>query len=604
MSLISRLFGSLRRARVETASAETLAARGMAHLAEGALEAARREFEAAVRRDAGCAPAHCGLGVVHQQQGDRVAALDHLRRAIQAAPENRVIVLRSAQALDELGAADAAIALLAPVAEKHPADWQASVRLAKLLRTRDDFDAATAAMERTVAANPAAGGALETLAILYRDTGRIDEAIALYERVAALHPGVPTAHSVVLFHELYRAHDRAALAQRHRVWARRYAPPGAVAGFANSRLAERPLRIGYVSADFRRSSAAPFIEPLLAARDAERFHVVCYATVGEHDAVSARFAQLADEWREVAPLDDDALAARVREDAIDVLVDLNGHTRGNRLPAFGRRLAPLQATYLGYGATTGVTAIDYRITDAVIDPPATAERYYSERLLYLPGAMWCFTPPKDAPPPGAARAAQQDAAGLTFAVFNNYSKVTPAALETWAEILARTPNARLLCVGVPPGQTQARAREAFARRGVAAERLTFHGRLSYAEYLALHQRVDIALDSFPYTGGATTCDALWMGVPVLTLAGDAVPARSACSLLTALGLADWIAQTPEDYIARALRLAAAREPLAALQTSLRTRMAASALCDAPRFMRGFEAALRGIWRAWCTSAPG
>ena len=599
MSLLSRLFGSLRRARGETASAETLAARGMAHLAEGALEAARRDFEAAVRRDAGCAPAHCGLGVVHQQQGDRAAALEHLQRATQAAPENRVIVLRSAQALDELGAADAAIALLAPVAEKHPADWQASMRLAKLLRARDEFDAATAAMERTVAANPAAGGALETLAILYRDTGRIDEAIALYERVAALHPGVPTAHSVVLFHELYRAHDRAALAQRHRVWARRYAPPGAVAGFANSRLAERPLRIGYVSADFRRSSAAPFIEPLLAARDAERFHVVCYATAREHDAVSARFAQLADDWREVAALEDDALAARVRADAIDVLVDLNGHTRGNRLPAFGRRLAPLQATYLGYGATTGVTAIDYRITDAVIDPPATAERYYSERLLYLPGAMWCFAPPEDAPPPGAARAAD---AGLRFAVFNNYAKVTPAALETWAEILARAPNARLLCVGVPPGQTQARAREAFARRGVAAERLTFHGRLSYAEYLALHQQVDIALDSFPYTGGATTCDALWMGVPVLTLAGDAVPARSGCSLLSALGLEDWIAQTPEDYVARALRLAAAREPLAALQGSLRARMAASALCDAPRFMRGFEAALRDIWREYCATA--
>jgi len=243
--------------------------------------------------------------------------------------------------------------------------------------------------------------------------------------------------------------------------------------------------------------------------------------------------------------------------------------------------------------------MDYRITDAVIDPPATAERYYSERLVHLPGAMWCFTPPAQAPAPGAARL---DGAGVTFAVFNNFSKVTPAALEAWAEILARAPGARLLFVGVPPGQTQARARAPFARRGVAPERLTLHGRLSYAEYLALHQQADIALDTFPYTGGATTCDALWMGVPVLTLAGDAVPARSGCSLLTALGLVDWIAQTPEDYVARALRLAAAREPLAALQGSLRARMAASALCDAPRFMRGFEAALRDIWREYCATA--
>jgi len=573
----------------------------MAHLGQGARDDAQRDFEAAVRRDASCAPAHCGLGVVHQQRGDRAAALEHLQRATRAAPGNRVIVLRSAQALDEMGFAEEAIALLAPVAEQHPADWQACVRLANLLRARDAFDAATATMERTVAANPGAGGAIETLAILYRDAGRIDEALALYERVAALHPGVATAHSVVLFHELYRAHDRAELAQRHRVWGRRFAPPGAVAGFANPPQAERPVRIGYVSADFRRSSAAPFIEPLLAARDAARYHVVCYATVRERDAVSERFAALADGWRDVAALDDNAFAARVREDAIDILVDLNGHTRGNRLPAFGRRLAPVQATYLGYGATTGVAAIDYRITDAVIDPPGPAERYYSERLVRLPDAMWCFTPPAEAPPPGAARPAGE---GVTFAVFNNFSKVTPVALESWAEILARAPGARLLWVGVPPGQTQARTRAPFARRGVAPERLTFHGRLSYAEYLALHQQADIALDTFPYTGGATTCDALWMGVPVLTLAGDAVPARSGCSLLSALGLGDWIAQTPEDYVARALRLANARAPLADLQASLRARMAASALCDAPRFMRGFEGALRGIWREWCASAPG
>lgn len=600
MSLLSRLFGNLSRAKAPSASANALAERGLQHLADHALEAARGDFEAALARDAGCAAAHCGLGLVLQQQGAREAAREHLRLAPRLAADNRSIVLRSAQALDELGFAEDAIAVLEPAAQAHAADWKATVRLARLYRARDQFDDASALMERTVEANPAAGVALEELAALYRDTGRADEALALFERICALHPDMPTTHSAVFFHEAYRVHDRGALAQQHRAWARRFAPAREAPRFPNPLQAERPLRIGYVSADFRRSSASPFIEPLLAARDAERFHVSCYNAWKTRDAVTDRFQGLADAWIEVAALDDDALEAQVRADAIDILIDLNGHTTGNRLPAFGRRLAPLQATYLGYGATTGMTTIDYRITDAVIDPPESAERYYSERLLYLPDAMWCFAPPADAPQANDAGMARE---GVTFGEFNNFAKVSPAALETWAEILARLPQARLLLVGVPAGSTRERVRAPFARRGVGAERLVFHGRLSYDEYLALQRQVDIVLDSFPYTGGATTCDALWMGVPVLTVAGDAVLARSGASLLSVLGLGDWIAYSPEDYVERAVRLATARDALAALRGGLHARMADSALCDAARFMRSFEGLLRGAWHAYCARAP-
>ena len=601
MSLLSRLFGSLGRARAQPGSAEALAARGMQHLNDNARDAARGDFEAALQRDAGCAAAHCGLGVLLQQQGARERAREHLRLAAQLAADNRAIVLRSAQALDELGSADDAIAVLAPVAEAYPADWKATVRLARLLRAREDFDAASALLERTVAANPAAGVAMEELAALYRATGRIEPMLELFERICALYPDMPTTHSAVLFHEAYRVHDRLALAQRHRAWARRFAPPRAAPRFANALQGERRLKIGYVSADFRRSSASPFIEPLLAARDAERFHVTCYNAWKERDAVSERLQGLADAWIEVAALDDDALEARVRADAIDILVDLNGHTTGNRLPAFSRHLAPVQATYLGYGATTGMTTIAYRITDAVIDPPGAAERYYSERLAYLPDAMWCFAPPADMAPPAPPRSAD---AVPTFGMFNNFAKASPAAIEAWAEILARAPQARLVLVGVPPGSTRDRVRAPFAARGVAADRLEFHGRVSYDAYCALHREVDIALDSFPYAGGATTCDALWLGVPVLTLAGEAVLARSGASLLSAAGLHDWIAHSSEDYVERALRLVAARDALAALRSGLRERTAASALCDAPRFMRGFENLLRDLWRAYCAAAPG
>jgi protein O-GlcNAc transferase len=300
MSILSRLFGSLGRAKAQAGSAETLAARGMQHLAQGALDAAQQALETALRRDAGCAPAHCGLGVLHQQQGAREAARHHLTLAARLDADNRVIVLRSAQALDEMGFADDAIAVLEPVAAAYPADWKASVRLARLMRAREDFDTATGLMERTVAANPAASLAMEELACLYRDTGRIDPALELFERISALHPGMASTHSAVMFHESYRVHDRAALAQRHRVWARRFAPPGEAPQFPNPPQSERRLRIGYVSADFRRSSASPFIEPLLAARDAERFHVTCYNAWTARDAVTERFAGLADAWREVA----------------------------------------------------------------------------------------------------------------------------------------------------------------------------------------------------------------------------------------------------------------------------------------------------------------
>jgi len=600
MSILTRLVGGLLRGKAATDSADSLAKAGIERLGQGDLAAAERDFSAAIGVDPACAAAHCGLGVLRQKQGEDEAALHHLRLAAQLAPWDRVIVLRSAQGLDELGAAADAIEVLEPVAAEHPGEWKASFRLARLLGAKGDFGGAAAAIERTVAANPAAGGALEELAILYRDSGRIDEALELYERIAALNPGSPTAHSVILFHELYREHDRAELAQRHRVWGRRFARPVAMPRFANPPLAERKLRVGYLSADFRRSSAAPFIEPLLSARDRERFEVVCYSASRTRDGVSERLASLADGWRGIAELDDDALEVRVREDAIDILVDLNGHTTGNRLTAFGRRLAPVQATYLGYGATTGVTAIDFRITDRVIDPPGQTERYYSERLAVLPDAMWCFVPPREAP---AASAGRPGGGAASFAALNNVAKVSQAALEAWAEILARAPNARLVFAGVPPGKTRARALEPFTRRGVGADRLTFHDRMSYADYLALHQHVDIALDSFPYSGGATTCDALWMGVPVLTLAGDAVPARSGASMLTALGLQDWIANSPEEYVAKGVRYAGERAALDALHRSLRERMTASPLCDAPRFMRGFEAQLRMMWRNWCAAEP-
>ena len=323
---------------------------------------------------------------------------------------------------------------------------------------------------------------------------------------------------------------------------------------------------------------------------------MCYSASSRIDEVTARFRGIADEWRDIHGMPDAQASARIEDDTVDILVDLNGHTRGGRLGVFGLRAAPVQATYLGYGATTGVAAVDYRITDAWLDPPGATERYYVERLVRLPRSMWCFAPPQ-AP---AVTALPASARGeLTFGSLNNFAKASDAALEAWARILAALPLSRLLFAGVPAGPARRRALGVFGAHGIAQKRLIFHERLSFDAFLALHGEIDIALDPFPYTGGATTCNTLWMGVPVLTLEGDAVLARSGSSILRALGLDEWIAVSPEDYMARARRLADDLPALSLLRAGLREHLAKSALCDAAGFTADLEASYRDMWRAWC-----
>lgn len=465
------------------------------------------------------------------------------------------------------------------------------------LRESGAADEATAHLEGLALRQPGHAAGLEALAVLYRDAGRMEEALQLYRRIEALRPELPSAASAVLFHEQYRDHDRSALYRAHLDWARRFAPARPAPRFANAPVPERALTIGYVSADFNRSSAAPFLEPLLAARERGAFRVVCYSASTRVDAVTARLARLADLWRDIDGTSDERAAQQVREDGVDILVDLNGHTRGGRLGLFALRAAPVQVSYLGYGPTTGLATMDYRLTDPWIDPPGVSERYYSERLVRLARSMWCFVPPQGAPEPGPLPAASNGF--VTFASLNNFSKVSPRTLALWAQVLRALPGARLLLAGVREGEPRRRTAAALAAAGIDAERLSFRGRLDHAAFLALHGEVDIALDTAPYTGGATTCDALWMGVPTLTLAGEGVLARTGLSILEAAGLGAWVASREEDYVGKALAHAGDLAALQARRAGLRTQVASSALCDATAFGRAVEESLRWMWRQWC-----
>ena len=387
----------------------------------------------------------------------------------------------------------------------------------------------------------------------------------------------------------------------HREWDERYGrqAPRPTA-YANVRDVGRRLKIGYLSPDFRQHSVAYFIEPLLKAHDRQAVEVFCYAEVMRPDTVTAHLQGLADHWLMTVGLSDDELAERIGTDGIDILVDLAGHTANNRLRVFARKPAPVQVTWLGYPNTTGLEAIDYRLVDAMTDPAGEADAWASETLVRLEGGFHCYSGLKGAPEPGVPPCLS--AGTVTFGSFNNPAKVSAATFDAWAKLLCRLPQARLLLKGKPFADAGTRALflARLGKRGVAAERVELMAWLpDAAAHLAVYHRVDIALDPFPYNGTTTTCEALWMGVPVVTLRGDRHAGRVGASLLSQIGLPDLIANSVEEYVEIAVALASDPARLMDLRRSLRARIAASPLCDGRAFARKIEAAFRTMWQHWC-----
>jgi predicted O-linked N-acetylglucosamine transferase (SPINDLY family) len=341
---------------------------------------------------------------------------------------------------------------------------------------------------------------------------------------------------------------------------------------------------------------AHFLLPLLSSHDRAKCHTVCYAQIAEPDEVTARFRSIAGAWRDTARMSDAAVADMIRNDAIDILIDLSGHSADNRLLVFAHKAAPVQMTFLGYPATTGMTAIDYRLTDALADP---ADEYCSEQLIRLPRTAWCFTPLDEAPAVTESPATQNGF--VTFGSFNNLAKINQPLIHTWAEILRLVPNSRLLvrAKGLASASRQQWLRETFHQAGVEPDRLELSGSVPWADRLTAYGRIDIALDTYPYHGTTTTCDALWMGVPVVAQAGKSHLSRVGVSLLSSVGHPQWIADGSKQYFTIAAGLAADVRRLSELRSSLRSQFKASPLFDSAAYARDVEAAYRTMWRAWC-----
>ncbi|MGI9342155.1 MAG: hypothetical protein ACR2QV_04855 [Gammaproteobacteria bacterium] len=355
-----------------------------------------------------------------------------------------------------------------------------------------------------------------------------------------------------------------------------------------------------MSPDFTSHSVSHFTRKLIAVHDRSRVEVCCYFAKAKRDEITDEIEARADRWRVIVGMTDDEVVAQIRDDRIDILIDLAGHTAQNRLLVFARRAAPVQVSWLGYPNTTGLSAMDYRVTDAIADPPGADDRWYSERLVRLPDGFLCYQ--SDQPEPAVAAAPCVERGHVTFGSFNNLPKLTADVVQTWSRILKAIPGSRLLLKSSALADERARSRiiDEFGAQGIPAARLELLGLIpGRQQHLAAYAGIDVALDTYPYNGTTTTCEALWMGVPVVALRGNRHSGRVGASILHHAGLPELVADTEDDYVEIAISLARDPQRIVGMRERLRPMMRDSCLMDTPRFARSLETAYRDVWAAWC-----
>lgn len=609
----------------------------------GKPDEAMRFYRQAIANNPGHVEAHCNLGSILEQKKDYVSAAECYRIALSLHSRRAELHYNLGNALQELGQLDEAarcyrraIELQPNYAEAYnnlgnvlskgmekpetftevcshykraielkPDYFEAHYNLGTTLKEQGFLQEAISSCERALQIQPENIEAHGLLAGSLTDQGRLDEAIASYQQALKIDHDRILARSNWFFVMNYSPrHDATEIYNEHRRWGELHPCATAPIHYGNSPDPDRRLRVGYVSPDFRNHSVAYFIESVLQHHDPAHFDITCYANVKRPDATTARLQAQVSQWRNIYSRSDEEVAEVIRKDEIDIVVDLAGHTAGSRLRAFAYKPAPVQVTYLGYPNTTGLSVMDYRITDAWADPPGQ-EAFYTETLIRLPHGFLCYTPPSDAPaitPPPVLQSGC-----VTFGSFNALLKVTPEGVSLWSELLRALPGSRLVLKNrsLRDSATRQRYLSLFEKCGVDSSRLELLEILPTAvDHLALYNRIDIALDTFPYNGTTTTCEAMWMGVPVVTLEGDRHAGRVGVNLLNQMGLPELIAKTPEEYVQIAVNLAKNTDKLANLRAGLRQRMEDSPLCDGTSFARDLEQAYREMWQKWCTETTG
>ena len=560
---------------------------------------------ARLRSSPGDADAWHRLGELATRNGTLEAALAHHEAALHLAPDHFWAEVAAAGLAHQMGRREYALTLYRhalTVQSGHAHTAAILVNVGVILKDLVRLPEAVAAYRQSLEADPNIAETHYNLGLALYEMGLVDEAEKHLRRAIEIRPGFTTAHSSLLcIYGFSRNQDAKRLLEEHRRWAAIHADPLTPEHprFDNSLDTGRRLTVGYVSADLCEHSMRFFMEPVLANHDRNSFRIVCYDNWPGDDAVNRRLRTYADDWRKVNRMNDEELAAQVRADRIDILVDLSGHTTGNRLLAFARKPAPVQVTWLGYMCTTGMRAMDYRITDPHLDPPGHTERFYTEGLIRIPSAA-TFSPAPESPPVNPLPAPTRGF--VTFASFNNYTKVGDAVVACWVRLLQELPSSRLMIVmlGGDDANIQASTRARFASHSngnsdSVVDRIEIRGRRALPQFLRIFHEVDVALDPFPHCGGTTSLHTLWMGVPVISIEGDSELSRSTGGMMRSCGLDHLIAQDQESYLNVARSLAADLPGLADIRAGLRGRVAASSIGDNAFFTRNLESAYHAMW---------
>jgi predicted O-linked N-acetylglucosamine transferase (SPINDLY family) len=595
----------------------------------GNLRAALTQFRACVQANSNHANGYFNLGTVASKVGDLLSAEAAFRAVTQMEPQVGQAHLRLGDVLLRLGRIQDGLVEFQRYSAAYPADPRGLYNLAlalandakpadaqealhKALKLKPDYaeahNALGLALEmlgrkddalfhylKAVELKPDLADAWSNMGTNLVEQSRTAEATDCYRKSLAARPDAPAIHGNLLLTLNYDSRlSPEQVRDEHLAWAARFASPVQPPPVPHlPHDPERKLRIGYVSADFRDHTVAGFIEALLTHHDRDRFEVFAFPNVPRPDATTEKLKGLADHWKPIFGVTEDEAATRIEADKIDVLVDLGGHTAGNRLLTFAYHPAAVQATVFGYPNTTGVGAMDFRITDAISDPPGMTEAFYTETLLRLPDLPWVYRPPAEAsavtPLPAASRK------GFTFGCLNNAAKISDACVDAWTKLIQGAPGSKLVLLAGQSPSALKKLADRFARAGILRERIELINRLPRDQYFERYSTFDLALDPFPYNGGVTTCDALWMGVPVLTVAGTNYVSRQGVLQMTRVGLPEFVAESADALPALGKLWMGKRDELAAIRAGLRDRLSASPLCDATKYVRNLEAALRAEW---------
>ena len=543
---------------------------GVYHHQAGNIEQAESIYQQIIQVHPNNANALHLLGLIAHQRGEHHCAVDHIKQAIH---------------------------INGSISDFH-------YNLGNVFKAQNELQDAADCFQAAIRLNPAHMDALNNLGNVLRKQGKIEDALEAFKSLLEMKPDCKASHSNFLLTLNYRSIlTPTQIFEEHKRWSEKQLDPfkDNFKPFTNDKNPNRHLRIGYISPDFRRHSVAFFIEAVLEAHDRSKFEIICYSNTPRPDAVTERIQKLSDRWHNIWQITDDQVVDLIRSEKIDILIDLAGHMGNNRLPIFTLKPVPIQVTYLGYPNTTGLSTMDYRLTDAWADPCGETDHLYSEKLVRLPNGFLCFRPPEYGPVIADLPAFKKGM--VTFGCFNNIAKVSRETAELWSEILKSIPNSRLLLKfrALMDKTTCQRIRQMFSQQGVSADRIETIGYIpSYEDHLALYNEIDIALDPFPYNGTTTTCEALWMGTPVVTLAGNSHASRVGVSLLSSIEMTDLIAETFEQYKHIAVRLSKDLNQLQTLRTGLRHRILQSPLTDAKEFTRSLEDVYREMWKTYCS----